>query len=186
MNLYVVVIVLLLCLGLAFETFLVQKKWSNSFLNSFCIFNMIFSSPINVMLSVYTLHYLFEYRILSIFGQLNINFYDGITNSVTILLFILLCICINLIVYIVWVLYRGFKISFQSLHDFSKIFIFRAPLLILTFGHFKPSIDAGTDFTVPFLSHLTMMHGLYIVPLFIVLRKIREINYKKNERWSKR
>jgi len=181
MNLGGVVVILLLWLGLSLENFLVQKNWSNPFLNGFYIFSMIFSSPMNVMFAVFILEYLFEYRILNIFDRFGIVF-DGITNIATISLFIALCTFLSLFIYILWIYYHGFKISYQSLLDFSRMFIFRAPLLILTCGYFKPSADAGTDWTVPFLSHLTMMNGLYLVPLLMIMRKIREINFRKKNK----
>ncbi|MDK2083787.1 hypothetical protein PT502_08220 [Aliarcobacter butzleri] len=169
------ILVVLLTIGWYLEKFLIKKNWSNPFLNTFYIFNMIFSSPFNIMFAVFILHYSFEYNILNIFDKFSIIFF-GITNIYTISLFIGLCTIFSLLIYIIWIFYKGLGISYQSLVDHSKIFVFRIPLLIITCGFFKPSSDAGTEWTIPFLSYLIMMNGLYVVPIFMLY--INKINFR--------
>ena len=52
MLLAIGVFLVLLTMGWYLEKFLIKKNWSNQFLNIFYIFNMIFSSPFNILFGV--------------------------------------------------------------------------------------------------------------------------------------
>ncbi len=64
--LVIVFLLFLLLMGLALEWFVIKKHWSNLFLNIFYIFNMIFSSPFNVVFAVFILYNLYENSIVLI------------------------------------------------------------------------------------------------------------------------
>jgi hypothetical protein len=53
MLLAIGVLLVLLTMGWYLEKFLIKKNWSNPFLNIFYIFNMIFSSPFNVVFGIF-------------------------------------------------------------------------------------------------------------------------------------
>jgi len=174
-------LLVLLMIGWYLEKFLKEKEWSNPFLNTFYIFNMIFSSPFSVMFAIYTLHLLFENKIFEIFEKFSI-IYLGLTNISTISLFLVLNIACSLLIYFVWTFIKNVSINYQSLLDFSKIFIFQAPLLLIVYGFFVDSTTAGTEWTIPFLSYWIMINGLYVVPLFMIAKekmKSQKINFRR-------
>lgn len=174
--LVIVFLLFLLLMGLALEWFVIKKHWSNLFLNIFYIFNMIFSSPFNVVFAVFILYNLYENSIVLITHEKVVTETNIISISLTTnILFIIISIFISIIVYLLWTFYKKIKISYQSLIDYSKIFTFRIPLLIITFGLFQP--DIGSKYTVPFISLLIMVNGLYVVPLFMLF--INKINFRR-------
>lgn len=170
----------LLLIGLLIEKFLVKKNWSNPFINGFYIFNMIFSSPFNVIVALFILANLLDNGILNINGYIHGSSNIISISSITILLFIVLTSLIGLTVYFLWTYfnyYRKIKINYQSLVYFSKIFIFRIPLLIITLGLSYP--DSGTEWSRTFILSFIMLSGLYVVPLFMLIFKYL-INKKIN------
>lgn len=173
--LVIVFLLFLLLMGLALEWFVIKKHWSNLFLNTFYIFNMIFSSPFNVVFAVFILYNLYENGIL-IINERVVTETNIISISLTTnILFIIISIFISMIVYLFWTFYKKIKISYQSLIDYSKIFTFRIPLLIITLGLSQP--NGGSEWTIPFFSLLIMVNGLYVVPLFMLF--INKINFRR-------
>ena len=110
-------------------------------------------------------------KIFEIFEKFSI-IYLGLTNISTISLFLVLNIACSLLIYFVWTFIKNVSINYQSLLDFSKIFIFQAPLLLITFGFFY---HTGTvEWTSSFFSYLFMLNALYVVPLFMIAKKKME------------
>ena len=64
--------------------------------------------------------------------------------------------------------------DYKNLLEFSKRFIFRIPLLIVTLGFFLPNLMMGK---IASLSYEIMIHGLYVVPIFTLI--IKKINFRR-------
>ncbi|MBF7065315.1 hypothetical protein [Aliarcobacter butzleri] len=101
MPFVIVFLLFLLLMGLALEWFVIKEYWSNLFLNTFYIFNMIFSSPFNVVFSVYILYNLYENSIVLITHEKVVTETNIISISLTTnILFIIISIFISMIVYL--------------------------------------------------------------------------------------
>ena len=182
MLLAIGVLLVLLTMGWYLEKFLIKKNWSNPFLNIFYIFNMIFSSPFNVVFGIFMTFFigviLALYQI-DITNPSNTNKHLGslvgvITlSTTTILLFIVLTIFSAITVYRIWADDKEIK-DYKNLLEFSKRFIFRIPLLIVTLGFFLPNLMMGK---IASLSYEIMIHGLYVVPIFTLI--IKKINFRR-------
>ncbi|RXI37036.1 hypothetical protein CRU99_12725 [Malaciobacter mytili] len=172
-------LIILLIIGQYLGNFLKKKNWSNPFLNIFYILNMIFSSPFNVMFGVFTSSFigiilaLYQFDITNS-SNMNIKLIDPpiattITLSITtIVLFIILTIFSGLTAYYIWAHDERKIKGYKSLLEFSKIFTFRIPLLIITLGLCLPNFREGE---VTSLSYWMMIHGLYVVPIFMLVIK---------------
>lgn len=134
------ILLVLLAIGWYLEKFLIKKNWSNPFINIFYIFNMIFSSPFNVIFGI--IMTFFIGAILALY-QIDIgNSSSGnkhldilieviMLSTTSIVLFVVFTIFSALVSYIIWIDRERLKINYQSLIEFSKIFAFRIPLLIM-------------------------------------------------------
>ncbi|MCG3663113.1 hypothetical protein L5F37_06840 [Aliarcobacter butzleri] len=175
------ILLVLLAIGWYLEKFLIKKNWSNPFLNTFYIFNMIFSSPFNVIFGIIIIFFIGA--ILALY-QIDIgNSSSGnkhldllveviMLSTTSIVLFVVFTIFSALVSYILWIDRERLKINYQSLIEFSKIFAFRIPLLIVTLGLFLPNLMMGK---ITSLCYEIMIHGLYIVPIFMLITK--KINF---------
>lgn len=182
MLLAIGVLLVLLTMGWYLEKFLIKKNWSNPFLNIFYIFNMIFSSPFNVVFGIFMTFFigviLALYQI-DITNPSNTNKHLGslvgvITlSTTTILLFIVFTIFSGITAYRIWADDKEIK-DYKNLLEFSKRFIFRIPLLIVTLGFFLPNLMMGK---IASLSYEIMIHGLYVVPIFTLI--IKKINFRR-------
>ncbi|WP_141050639.1 hypothetical protein [Aliarcobacter cryaerophilus] len=72
MLLAIGVLLVLLTMGWYLEKFLIKKNWSNPFLNIFYIFNMIFSSPFNILFGVIVTSFIGIILALYQFGEIKI------------------------------------------------------------------------------------------------------------------
>lgn len=171
-------LLVLLMVGWYLEKFLKEKEWSNPFLNIFYIFNMIFSSPFNVLFGIFTSSFigiilaLYQFDIVNSSNNIK-NVYPPIAavitfSTITIVLFIILTLLSGLSVYCIWASDKRRIKNYQSLLEFSKIFTFRMPLLIVTLGLCLPNLRLGE---VTSLSYWIMIHGLYVVPIFMLVTK---------------
>jgi len=175
------VLLVLLMIGWSLEKFLVQKNWSNPFLNGFYIFNMIFSSPFNVLFATIMTGFigvilaLYEIDIASLLPmhtyKLPIHIDPPIVavitfSIITIVLFIIIAVFSGLMLYIIWTDSKRIKESYQGLLEYSKKFTFRMPLLMATLGLCLPELGSGS---ITSFSYKIMLHGLYMVPLFMML-----------------
>ncbi|MCR8709873.1 hypothetical protein [Aliarcobacter butzleri] len=180
------ILLVLLAIGWYLEKFLIKKNWSNPFLNTFYIFNMIFSSPFNVIFGI--IMTFFIGAILALY-QIDIgNSSSGnkhldllveviMLSTTSIVLFVVFTIFSALVSYILWIDRERLKINYQSLIEFSKIFAFRIPLLIVTLGLFLPNLMMGR---ITSLCYEIMIHGLYVIPIFMLITK--KINFRiKND-----
>lgn len=178
------ILLVLLAIGWYLEKFLIKKNWSNPFLNTFYIFNMIFSSPfINVIFGI--IMTFFIGAILALY-QIDIgNSSSGnkhldllveviILSTTSIVLFVVFTIFSALVSYILWIDRGRLKINYQSLIEFSKIFAFRISLLIVTLGLFLPNFMMGR---ITSLCYEIMIHGLYVIPIFMLITK--KINFRR-------
>ncbi|MDN5096411.1 hypothetical protein [Aliarcobacter butzleri] len=182
------ILVVLLTIGWYLEKFLIKKNWSNPFLNTFYIFNMIFSSPFNVLFGVIVTSFigiilaLYQFDIVNpsntnITKLINPPIAGIITLSIiTIILFIVLTIFSGITVYRIWADDKGIK-GYKNLLEFSKRFIFRIPLLIVTLGFFLPNLMMGE---ITSLSYEIMVHGLYVIPIFMLITKKINFRIKNN------
>ena len=183
MLLAIGVLLVLLTMGWYLEKFLIKKNWSNPFLNIFYIFNMIFSSPFNVVFGIFMTFFI---GVILALYQIDIgNSNSGnkhldllveviILSITSIVLFVVFTIFSALVSYIIWIDRERLKINYQSLLEFSKIFTFRIPLLIVTLGLFLPNLMMGK---ITSLSYEIMIHGLYVVPIFTLI--IKKINFRR-------
>lgn len=177
------ILLVLLAIGWYLEKFLIKKNWSNPFINIFYIFNMIFSSPFNVIFGI--IMTFFIGAILALY-QIDIgNSSSGnkhldilieviMLSTTSIVLFVVFTIFSALVSYIIWIDRERLKINYQSLIKFSKIFAFRIPLLIVTLGFFLPNFMMGR---ITSLSYEIMIHGLYVIPIFMLITK--KINFRR-------
>ena len=182
MLLAIGVLLVLLTMGWYLEKFLIKKNWSNPFLNIFYIFNMIFSSPFNVVFGIFMTFFigviLALYQI-DITNPSNTNKHLGslvgvITlSTTTILLFIVFTIFSGITAYRIWADDKKIE-GYLNLLEFSKIFTFRIPLLIVTLGLFLPNLMMGK---ITSLCYEIMIHGLYVVPIFTLI--IKKINFRR-------
>lgn len=175
-------LIVLLMLGWYLEKFLKEKEWSNPFLNTFYIFNMMFSSPFSVIFGIFMSSFvgiilsLYQFNIVNS-SNMNRHHIDpqiaGVItlSTTTTILFIILTVFSALVIYAFWADAKRLKIvNYQNLLEFSKIFTFRIPLLIITLGLFLPNCMVGK---ITSLSYWIMIHGLYVVPIFmLVIKKI--------------
>ncbi|MEV9498878.1 hypothetical protein [Aliarcobacter butzleri] len=180
------ILAVLLTIGWYLEKFLIKKNWSNPFLNIFYIFNMIFSSPFNVIFGI--IMTFFIGAILALY-QIDIDnsnsgnkhldlLVEVIILSITsIVLFVVFTIFSALVSYIIWIDRERLKINYQSLIKFSKVFAFRIPLLIVTLGLFLPNLMMGK---ITFLCYEIMIHGLYVIPIFMLITKKINFRIKNN------
>ena len=185
MLLAIGVLLVLLTMGWYLEKFLIKKNWSNPFLNIFYIFNMIFSSPFNILFGVIVTSFigiilaLYQFDIVNpsntnITKLINPPIAGVITFSIiTTILFIVLTIFSAITVYRIWADDKEIK-DYKNLLEFSKRFIFRIPLLIVTLGFFLPNLMMGK---ITSLSYKIMIHGLYVVPIFMLI--IKKINFRR-------
>ncbi|WP_419677920.1 hypothetical protein ACN2EN_11535 [Aliarcobacter lanthieri] len=88
-------------------------------------------------------------------------------STTTILLFIVFTIFSGITAYRIWADDKNIK-GYQNLLEFSKKFTFRTPLLIVSLGLFLPNLMMGE---ISSLSYEIMIHGLYIVPIFMLIKK---------------
>ncbi len=177
------ILLVLLAIGWYLEKFLIKKNWSNPFLNTFYIFNMIFSSPFNVVFGIFMTFFIGA--ILALY-QIDIgNSSSGnkhldilieviMLSTTSIVLFVVFTIFSALVSYIIWIDRERLKINYQSLIEFSKIFAFRIPLLIVTLGLFLPNLMMGR---ITSLCYEIMIHGLYVIPIFMLITK--KINFRR-------
>ena len=94
-------------------------------------------------------------------------------SIITTILFIVLTIFSAITVYRIWADDKEIK-DYKNLLEFSKRFIFRIPLLIVTLGFFLPNLMMGK---ITSLSYEIMIHGLYVVPIFMLI--IKKINFRR-------
>lgn len=182
MSFVIGILLVLLAIGSYLEKFLIKKNWSNPFINIFYIFNMIFSSPFNVIFGI--IMTFFIGAILALY-QIDIgNSSSGnkhldilieviMLSTTSIVLFVVFTIFSALVSYIIWIDRERLKINYQSLIKFSKIFAFRIPLLIVTLGFFLPNFMIGR---ITSLCYEIMIHGLYVIPIFMLITK--KINFR--------
>ncbi|WP_301347923.1 hypothetical protein [Aliarcobacter butzleri] len=78
--------------------------------------------------------------------------------------------------YRIWADDKGIK-GYKNLLEFSKRFIFRIPLLIVTLGFFLPNLMMGE---ITSLSYEIMVHGLYVIPIFMLITKKINFRIKNN------
>ena len=176
------ILAVLLTIGWYLEKFLIKKNWSNPFLNTFYIFNMIFSSPFNVVFGIFKTFFigaiLALYQI-DITNPSNTNKHLGslvgvITlSTTTILLFIVFTIFSGITAYRIWADDKKIE-GYLNLLEFSKNFTFRIPLLIVTLGFFLPNFMMGR---ITSLCYEIMIHGLYVIPIFMLITK--RINFRR-------
>ena len=94
-------------------------------------------------------------------------------SIITTILFIVLTIFSAITVYRIWADDKEIK-DYKNLLEFSKRFIFRIPILIVTLGFFLPNLMMGK---IASLSYEIMIHGLYVVPIFTLI--IKKINFRR-------
>lgn len=164
------ILIFLLLTGILVERFLQKKNWSNPFINTFYIFNMIFSSPFNIIVGIY---------IMILIGA-ETELYRIYYSSTTITISVIVAVLVALTAYFLWTR-NGvtIKISYKSLVEFSKIFMFRIPLLLITLGFF-PALCYQDKITIAY-SFKIMEHGVYVVPLFMLVRKYFKNKTKKQK-----
>mgnify|MGYP006869478102 FL=1 len=94
-------------------------------------------------------------------------------STTTILLFIVFTIFSGITAYRIWADDKKIE-GYLNLLEFSKIFTFRIPLLIVTLGLFLPNLMMGR---ITSLCYEIMIHGLYVVPIFTLI--IKKINFRR-------